>query len=175
MANSANRTCQVCGGEITPEQISKKEAGLLKGILHCPNCVAAKRAAGLALPVAIEQVQSEGSQPAMSVYAALRRRRVFLGALPLTAAAVVLFLLLTPRAPAQGLARTLRAMAQVQSAHCRGWHVTYRVSGKEIRSSAPNPRMCAAALERKPNRSAAGIGRTCSPTPPCASTEQSGE
>ena len=37
--------------------------------------VAAKRAAGLALPVAIEQVRSEGSQPATSVYAALRRRR----------------------------------------------------------------------------------------------------
>ena len=39
------------------------------------RAVAAKRAAGLALPVAIEQVQSEGSHPAMSVYAALRRRR----------------------------------------------------------------------------------------------------
>src|SRR5207244_12328817 len=61
------------------------------------------------------------------------RRRVLLGALPLTAAAVVLFLLLTPRAPAQGLARTLRAMAQVQSAHCSGWHVNYRVSEGEFR------------------------------------------
>lgn len=39
------------------------------------RAVAAKRAAGLALPVAIEQAQTEGSQPATSVYAALRRRR----------------------------------------------------------------------------------------------------
>src|SRR5205823_11717024 len=46
---------------------------------------------------------------------------------------VVLFLLLTPRAPAQGLARTLRAMAQLQSAHCSGWHVNYRVSEGELR------------------------------------------
>jgi DICT domain-containing protein len=39
------------------------------------RAVAAKRAAGLALPVAIEQARSEGSQPSTSVYAALRRRR----------------------------------------------------------------------------------------------------
>jgi MerR family transcriptional regulator, light-induced transcriptional regulator len=39
------------------------------------RAVAVKRAAGLALPVAIEQAREEGSQPAMSVYAALRRRR----------------------------------------------------------------------------------------------------
>ena len=39
------------------------------------RAVAAKRAAGLVLPVAIDQAQSEGSQPAPSVYAALRRRR----------------------------------------------------------------------------------------------------
>src|SRR5581483_10482744 len=34
-----------------------------------------KRGAGLALPVAIDQAQSEGSRPVTSVYAALRRRR----------------------------------------------------------------------------------------------------
>ena len=39
------------------------------------RAVAAKRAAGLVFPVAIDQAQSEGSQPAPSVYAALRRRR----------------------------------------------------------------------------------------------------
>jgi MerR family transcriptional regulator, light-induced transcriptional regulator len=39
------------------------------------RAVAAKRDAGLALPVAIQQAQSEQSQPATSVYAALRRRR----------------------------------------------------------------------------------------------------
>jgi DICT domain-containing protein len=39
------------------------------------RAVAAKRAAGLALPVAVGQVRSEGSRPATSVFAALRRRR----------------------------------------------------------------------------------------------------
>jgi MerR family transcriptional regulator, light-induced transcriptional regulator len=39
------------------------------------RAVAARRTAGLALPVAIEQARSEGSRPATSVYAALRRRR----------------------------------------------------------------------------------------------------
>ena len=47
---------------------SEREIGLIRA-------VAAKRAAGLALPVAIEQARSEGSEPATSVYAALRRRR----------------------------------------------------------------------------------------------------
>lgn len=39
------------------------------------QAVASKRDAGLALAVAIEQARSEGSEPATSVYAALRRRR----------------------------------------------------------------------------------------------------
>src|SRR5437870_4679858 len=48
------------------------------------------------------------------------------GATPLAAARLVLLLLLTPRAPAQVLARTLRAMAEIRSAHCTGWRVEYR-------------------------------------------------
>ena len=47
---------------------SEHEVELIRG-------VAAKRAAGLALPVAVAQARSEGSQPATSVYAALRRQR----------------------------------------------------------------------------------------------------
>jgi DICT domain-containing protein/predicted DNA-binding transcriptional regulator AlpA len=47
---------------------SEHEIGLIRA-------VAAKRAAGLSLPVAIEQAQNEGLEPASSVYAALRRRR----------------------------------------------------------------------------------------------------
>jgi len=39
------------------------------------RAVAAKRATGLALPVAIEQVQGEESEPTLSVYAGLRHRR----------------------------------------------------------------------------------------------------
>jgi len=45
MAEGEHRLCQVCEAEITPEQIAKREAGLLKGVLHCPKCVQAKRQA----------------------------------------------------------------------------------------------------------------------------------
>jgi MerR family transcriptional regulator, light-induced transcriptional regulator len=47
---------------------SEREIGLIQS-------VAARRAAGLALGVAIEQARGESAQPATSVYAALRRRR----------------------------------------------------------------------------------------------------
>lgn len=43
--NQTSRTCQECGGEITAEQISAREAGLIKGVLMCPMCVAAVRQA----------------------------------------------------------------------------------------------------------------------------------
>ena len=47
---------------------SEREVELIKAVV-------AKRAAGLALPVAIDQARSDASHPATSVYAALRRRR----------------------------------------------------------------------------------------------------
>jgi DICT domain-containing protein len=47
---------------------SEREVGLIRA-------VAAKRGAGLALPVAIEQARGEAAQPVASVYAALRARR----------------------------------------------------------------------------------------------------
>lgn len=47
------------------------------------RAVAAKRAAGLALPAAIRQAQTEGSEPTSSVYAVLRRRRPDLEPRPL--------------------------------------------------------------------------------------------
>jgi DICT domain-containing protein/predicted DNA-binding transcriptional regulator AlpA len=59
----------------TPERLASGHRRYSEREIELIRAVAAKRAAGLALPVAIEQVQSEGSQPAMSVYAALRRRR----------------------------------------------------------------------------------------------------
>jgi hypothetical protein len=58
------------------------------------------------------------------------RRRALAGAVPLAVACVILLLLLTTRAPAQILARTLQAMAQVRSAHCTGWRIAYRVLGE---------------------------------------------
>lgn len=58
-----------------PERLASGHRRYSEREIELIRTVAAKRAAGLALPVAIEQVRSEGSQPATSVYAALRRRR----------------------------------------------------------------------------------------------------
>lgn len=43
--NQTSRSCQECGGAITAEQISAREAGLIKGVLMCPLCVSAARQA----------------------------------------------------------------------------------------------------------------------------------
>lgn len=53
MSDGEHRVCQVCEAEITPEQISKREAGLLKGVLHCPKCVQAKRMAAAQATAAV--------------------------------------------------------------------------------------------------------------------------
>ena len=58
-----------------PERLASGHRRYSEREVELIRAVAAKRAAGLALPVAIEQARSEGAQPAMSVYAALRRRR----------------------------------------------------------------------------------------------------
>ena len=58
-----------------PERLASGHRRYSEREIDLIRAVAAKRAAGLALPVAVEQVRSEGSQPATSVYAALRRRR----------------------------------------------------------------------------------------------------
>ncbi len=43
MSDAPKKTCQGCGGQITTEQIAGKQAGLIQGVLLCPNCVAEKR------------------------------------------------------------------------------------------------------------------------------------
>jgi MerR family transcriptional regulator, light-induced transcriptional regulator len=58
-----------------PERLASGHRRYSEREIELIRAVAAKRAAGLALPVAIEQALSEGSQLATSVYAALRRRR----------------------------------------------------------------------------------------------------
>jgi DICT domain-containing protein len=58
-----------------PERLASGHRRYSDREIELIRAVVAKRAAGLALPVAIEQARSEGSQPATSVYAALRRRR----------------------------------------------------------------------------------------------------
>jgi hypothetical protein len=58
MNDTAKRTCQSCGAEITTEQISQRQAGLVQGVLLCPNCVAEKRRA------AIQQAQKKAAATA---------------------------------------------------------------------------------------------------------------
>jgi hypothetical protein len=43
MNEAGNKTCQGCGAEITAEQIAQRQAGLVQGVLLCPQCVAQKR------------------------------------------------------------------------------------------------------------------------------------
>jgi DICT domain-containing protein len=59
----------------TPERLASGHRRYSEQDVELIGAVVAKRAAGLALPVAIEQARSEVAQPAASVYAALRRRR----------------------------------------------------------------------------------------------------
>lgn len=41
--NQAIKRCHGCGGEITPTQIAERKAGLVQGVLLCPECVEMKR------------------------------------------------------------------------------------------------------------------------------------
>ncbi len=43
MSDDPVRSCQGCGSEITNEQVSQRQAGLVQGILLCPECVEEKR------------------------------------------------------------------------------------------------------------------------------------
>jgi MerR family transcriptional regulator, light-induced transcriptional regulator len=58
-----------------PERLASGHRRYSEHEIELIRAVVAKRAAGLGLPAAIQQARSEGSQPATSVYAALRRRR----------------------------------------------------------------------------------------------------
>lgn len=43
MTQTTNKKCEGCGGEITPDQIVHRQAGLVGGVLLCPQCVDKKR------------------------------------------------------------------------------------------------------------------------------------
>lgn len=58
-----------------PERLASGHRRYSEREIELVRAVAAKRASELALPVAIDHALSEGAKPAMSVYAALRRRR----------------------------------------------------------------------------------------------------
>jgi MerR family transcriptional regulator, light-induced transcriptional regulator len=57
-----------------PERLASGHRRYSERDVELIRAVAAKRASGLSLPVAIEQARRLGAQPASSVYAALRRR-----------------------------------------------------------------------------------------------------
>ena len=58
-----------------PERLASGHRRYSERDIELVRTVAARRAAGLSLPVAIEQARTESAQPVPSVYAALRRRR----------------------------------------------------------------------------------------------------
>jgi DICT domain-containing protein len=59
----------------SPERLASGHRRYSDRDIELIRAVAAKRAAGLALAVAVEQARGEAAQPAASLYAALRRRR----------------------------------------------------------------------------------------------------
>jgi hypothetical protein len=64
MNDTAKRICQGCDAEITAEQISQRQAGLIQGVLLCPNCVAEKRRAAAQQAQAAAQKKAAGAPPA---------------------------------------------------------------------------------------------------------------
>lgn len=58
-----------------PERLASGHRRYSASDIELIRAVAARRSAGLSLPAAIEQTRSDSSQPAMSVFASLRRRR----------------------------------------------------------------------------------------------------
>lgn len=76
MHEGATKTCEGCGGQITPDQIIQKQAGLVAGVLLCPRCVEQKRRELMAARNAAMQAQAAGppaaSQPTASGAAAAR-------------------------------------------------------------------------------------------------------
>ncbi len=61
MAEAPKRVCQNCQSEITADQIAKRQAGLIQGVLLCANCVAEKRQQAMAAAQ-----QKAAAQPAVS-------------------------------------------------------------------------------------------------------------
>ncbi len=80
MGEAANKSCGKCGGDITPGQIVERKAGLVGGVLLCPNCVEMKRrvamqaraSAAQAAQTSSPQAATAQAQPAPT--AALRNR-----------------------------------------------------------------------------------------------------
>lgn len=62
MNQAGNKRCHGCGGEITPTEIIERKAGLVQGVLLCPQCVEEKRR-GLAQARAAGGAPPPSAQP----------------------------------------------------------------------------------------------------------------
>jgi hypothetical protein len=115
--------------EITPEHLEENLRWLIR--ISRPEMQAPE-----ALRQRVEAMTAAHRARRPSLFARLftdvlpEHRRTLLSAISLAVACILLLLLLTARAPAQMLARTLQAMAQVRSAHCIGMRVEYRGEGE---------------------------------------------
>jgi hypothetical protein len=63
MNQTGNKRCHGCGGEITPAQIAERKAGLVQGVLLCPECVEEKRRAALQQRAAAQATAEAGNSP----------------------------------------------------------------------------------------------------------------
>ncbi len=70
MAQGANKSCEGCGGAITAEQIINRQAGLVAGVLLCPQCVERKRRELIEARNAAMRVQGAAAQAAHAPAAA---------------------------------------------------------------------------------------------------------
>ena len=69
MNQPGNKRCHGCGGEITPAQIAERKAGLVQGVLLCPECVEEKRRAAMQTRASGQTAAAEGDAAPPAVQA----------------------------------------------------------------------------------------------------------
>lgn len=118
--------------EITPDSVEENLRWLIHAAMPEENASVALRERVRA----IAQAEPAPRRPWLARVldtASPVRRRLLLGALPLGAAAALALLLFLFQAPSSVLARALNAMAEVKTAHCTGWYISYRSKGRDGR------------------------------------------
>jgi hypothetical protein len=120
--------------EITPEHVEENLRWLIRTMLPEAKASDALRERVRAMADA-RRARPPSLRDRLFAVQAAPPWRSLAGAIALVAACVVLSLFMTARVRAQMLARTLAAMAVVQSAHCTGWHINYRSQGAGEQSS----------------------------------------
>lgn len=63
MTQAASKSCELCNASIAPEQIIRRQAGLVKGVLLCPACVEQKRREALDAQKAAAAHPGLGARP----------------------------------------------------------------------------------------------------------------